>query len=461
MPDPRSINPRKFPFKSVGFLNKGSDDDHVIHRLYRYTGECDGKSLQECGNWLKRELEQRGVKASYLRDDPLVFVVGGVPPGEGGFDWEEIPVKNIRSVLGVGGVMYRFGDGVSNMPYDILRRPPYSCNREVELRIFYTNPALKSLARYLFTFGKAHQFIPKYGLLRSISDLENTDGVAVLVANDSYLQNHYDEVAEVKRESFGRGRSHLQIINTDRIREVGVNEYVKANILSAVLFKAGCTPFRVEFPPTCKLCNELSQSLSVGIALKKVKEGYLKAGAVLMTGLGDVVAYVNGRIKLTGRSMEFSKDEARVFGELVGREITRYEGEFGVAPRLTIIARSRAFDDKEVEEIFDRINGGIRSVLGKRRLLFISSFTTDYNFGEGKVAYVPTGRGGFLKGFWFVQLPKFKRVVRVSFQTNVKNPQIAALAYIYLRSLDFTSLSLNRTSIAPVTYARRYLKWQI
>ncbi|MFZ8806896.1 MAG: hypothetical protein ACO2PN_02170 [Pyrobaculum sp.] len=32
-------------------------------------------------------------------------------------------------------------------------------------------------------------------------------------------------------------------------------------------------------------------------------------------------------------------------------------------------------------------------------------------------------------------------------------------AYIYFRSLDFTGLTQNRTSLPPVKYARNYLKW--
>ena len=49
--------------------------------------------------------------------------------------------------------------------------------------------------------------------------------------------------------------------------------------------------------------------------------------------------------------------------------------------------------------------------------------------------------------------------MKVSYFYTGNDATLPLAAYIYLRSLDFTSLTQVRTSLPPVKYARNYLKW--
>jgi len=83
--------------------------------------------------------------------------------------------------------------------------------------------------------------------------------------------------------------------------------------------------------------------------------------------------------------------------------------------------------------------------------------------GIGPSRAVEVGRtmvDGGLHGVWLVQLSKFKSAVKVSYFYTGNDATLPLAAYIYLRSLDFTSLTQNRTSLPPVKYARNYLRWK-
>jgi hypothetical protein len=51
-----------------------------------------------------------------------------------------------------------------------------------------------------------------------------------------------------------------------------------------------------------------------------------------------------------------------------------------------------------------------------------------------------------------------RSAVKVSYFYNGYDATQPLAAYIYFRSLDFTGLTQNRTSLSPVKYARNYLK---
>jgi hypothetical protein len=97
--------------------------------------------------------------------------------------------------------------------------------------------------------------------------------------------------------------------------------------------------------------------------------------------------------------------------------------------------------------------------LSSRGLLLMSS----YNYVEiGPSRTVEVGRtrvDGGLHGVWLVQLSEFNSAVKVSYFYTGNDATLPLAAYIYLRSLDFTSLTQNRTLLPPVKYARNYLKW--
>ncbi|WP_263244657.1 hypothetical protein [Pyrobaculum sp. 3827-6] len=389
---------------------------------------------------------------------------------------------NLALGLNLSSIEFEFGSGVvDKSPYEIRRLPPYKGpTGRVPLRIYYQS-RYKQIGLWLVRDWNL--FDVELHLLRGEDELSTVSGsivgdpgVSVLIVGKDFLEKHFDDIVRLKRESFeqGNGRSRLQIINGDdlggKIRARGA-KYILANLRSAILYKAHYTPFRVVLPKGCELCDLISSSLVVGMALAKEGNDYIKAVAVLMTSSGDVVGYVDTKRVFRGRSMELRADEAEEFGGKVGKLVNEYRShyvtEFRREPGLIIIARSRSFREEEATRvrrgfstILERVNSGIRNVLSEDNLLFMSTTKTDYNFGRDVAAHVASINQRNA-GAWFLQPASFERAVKVSYQGYMKDfdVRLPAIAYTYLRALDFTSLSGKRTTIAPVTYAKRFLRW--
>jgi hypothetical protein len=230
-------------------------------------------------------------------------------------------------------------------------------------------------------------------------------------------------------------------------------------LLSALLFKSGCIPYYVELPTTHAEYLKLPMALYVGVGLKKISEGYVRGLAVLMTGLGNVVGYVDKDFHIRGTSMEFLEEgELEEFVGGIKEALERYRNDAHAEPDLIVVVRSRKFHDVEWRTL--RRNFARRWLrLSSRGLLLMSSYKY---VGIGPSRAVEVGRttvDGGLHGVWLVQLSKFKSAVKVSYFYTGNDATLPLAAYIYLRSLDFTSLTQNRTSLPPVKYARNYLKW--
>jgi len=243
-------------------------------------------------------------------------------------------------------------------------------------------------------------------------------------------------------------------------------EYYVANLVSGLLFKAGCIPYYVELPTQALRVHpeylKLPRALYVGVGLRKVGEEYAKGLAVLMTGRGNVVGYVDKNFHIRGRSMEFLDDkEPEEFVNEIKAKLESYRSNMREDPELIVVVRSRRFHEMEWRTL--RRNFARHWLrLSPRELLLMSTFKfKKVRIGPGRAVEVGrTLMSGGLRGVWLLQLRKFKSTVKVSYFYTRDDANLPLAAYIYLRSLDFTSLTLNRTSLPPVKYARNYLRWR-
>jgi len=235
--------------------------------------------------------------------------------------------------------------------------------------------------------------------------------------------------------------------------------YYVANSLSALLFKSGCIPYYVELPTTHAEYLKLRRALYVGVGLKKISEGYVRGLAVLMTGLGNVVGYVDKDFHIRGRSIEFKEEELEEFVGGIEETLESYRNNTRENPELVVAVRSRKFHDAEWRTL-GRDFAGHWLRLTSKGLLLMSSYKYVRIGPSRSVEVGRTTVDGGLQGVWLVQLSKFKSAVKVSYFYTGNDATLPLAAYIYLKSLDFTSLTQGRTSLPPVKYARNYLRWK-
>jgi hypothetical protein len=237
-----------------------------------------------------------------------------------------------------------------------------------------------------------------------------------------------------------------------------------ANLVSGLLFRSGCIPYYVELPTDQIVYKEylkLPRALYVGVGLKKVGEEYAKGLAVLMTGRGNVVGYVDKEFHVRSRSMEFLEErELDEFVNEIKAKLESYRNNVREDPELIVVVRSRRFHEIEWRTL--RKNFASHWLrLSPKELLLMSTFKLkNITIGPGRT--VEVGRrlmSGGLQGVWLLQLREFRSTVKISYFYTGYDANLPLAVYIYLRSLDFTSLTQGRTSLPPVKYARNYLKW--
>jgi hypothetical protein len=458
------------------------EETKVTYKIYRLTGTsilkseaaptCEPKTV-ECAKEVLKWLRGRGIDARFVAEFPDRFIVrisdDGLP------EWflksfSEIKPRGVGEVVGFdeGDLLYRFDDmGQSGVPYDVLRYRPYHCPalRRLSIEIYYERHEYWDALKTLFNrhvdqpLREFVELVPKG--LKDVSDLEGGDVRLALLSGET-LERRIKEIAEMKSRSYN-GLSTLQLVNGDKLLgAVGGRgeKYYVANLVSGLLFKAGCIPYYVELPTqTLSIHREhlkLPRALYVGVGLAKAGEEYMKGLAVLMTGHGNVVGYVDKDFHIRGKSMEFL--EERELEEFVNEIKAKLESYRSNKPELIVVVRSRKFHIMEWRTL--RRNFARHWLrLSSRDLLLMSSYRY---VGIGRSRSVEVGRtivDGGLHGVWLVQLSKFKSAVKVSYFYTGNDATLPLAAYIYLRSLDFTSLTQGRTSLPPVKYARNYLKW--
>lgn len=473
--------PPSLPGKGLIGKFKNIGQNQVIYKIYRVTVPSILKSKAgpicesitvECSKKVLKWLRGKGIDARFVAEFPDRFAVG---IGDGKLpEWflksfSEIEAKSIREVLGFDedDLLYYFGDASqSTSPYDVLRRKPYRCHalRRLSIEVYYERPEYWEALERLFNRhvdGVLQELVelnPKS--LKDIWDL-GKGGVKLALLDGKTLKSKLREIAEVKSRSYN-GLSTLQLVNGDRL--LGVvggreEEYYIANLLSGLLFRSGCIPYYVKLPTTRSEYLKLPRALYVGVGLKKVGEEYAKGIAVLMTGRGNVVGYVDKDFHIRGRSMEFKEEELEEFVGSIKETLESYRNNARENPELVVAVRSRKFHDAEWRTL--KRNFARRWLrLSSSGLLLMSSYKY-VRIGPSRV--VEVGRtmvDGGLHGVWLVQLSKFKSAVKVSYFYTGNDATLPLAAYIYLRSLDFTSLTQGRTSLPPVKYARNYLRWK-
>jgi hypothetical protein len=438
---------------------------------------CYEVKAVECAKEVKRLLNRRGIKARFIVEYPDVYVIrlndGNLP------EWflrsfSEIPTRSVREVLGFdeGDIRYRFGGMVQGKwPYDVLRRKPYRCPalQRLSIEVYYERPKYWKALERLF-YKHVDEVVLEFVELvpRSLKDIWDLDrgGVKLALLDDKTLKSKLREIAEIKSRSYN-GLSTLQLVNGDRL--LGVvggweEEYYIANLLSGLLFRSGCIPYYVELPTDRIMYKEylkLPRALYIGVGLKKVGEEYAKGLAVLMTGHGKVVGYVDKEFHIRSRSMEFIEErELEEFVNEIKAKLESYRNNVREDPELIVVVRSRRFHEIEWRTLKKNFASHWLS-LSPKELLLMSIFKhKNTKIGPGRTVEVGRRlmRGG-MHGVWFLQLREFRSTVKISYFYTRNNANLPLAAYIYLRSLDFTSLTQNRTLLPPVKYARNYLKW--
>jgi hypothetical protein len=466
---------------------KSTARNGITYRLYKLVrapaleseiASCYEVKAVECAKEVRRLLNRKGIKASFFVEYPDVYVIrlndGNMP------EWflrsfSEIKPRSVREVLGFdeGDLLYRFGGMVqSKSPYDVFRRLPYRCPalRRPFIEVFYERLEYWEALERLFNRhvdGVLLEFVelvPKK--LKDIWDLDR-GGVKLALLDGKTLESKLREIAEIKSRSYD-GLSTLQLVNGDTLLKVvsgGGGEYYVANLLSSLLFRSGCIPYYVELPTdriAYKEYRKLPRALYIGVGLKKVGEDYAKGLAVLMTGHGKVVGYVDKEFHIRSRSMEFLEErELDEFVNGINAKLESYRNNVREDPELIVVVRSRRFHEIEWRTLKKNFaSHWLR--LSPKELLLMSTFKLkNITIGPGRT--VEVGRrlmSGGLHGVWLLQLRKFKSTVKISYFYTRDDAALPLAAYIYLRSLDFTSLTQNRTSLPPVKYARNYLRWK-
>jgi hypothetical protein len=476
---------------------------NITHKVYRLTRvptavTCRDSKTIECAKEVKRLLRREGVEAAFFIDYPDVFLVklrGGDLPKWFLESFSEIKPRSVREVLGFdeGDLLYRFGDvSQGRVPYDILKHEPYYCPnlRRLSIEVYYERREYWNALEKLFNkhvnepLRELVRLVP-HGL-KDISDLD-TDSIRVALLSKETLEKRIADIAEIKSRSYGyNSLSTLQLVDGDKLLKVADGrggEYYMANLLSGLLFRAsctgshhgggsteiskllfraGCTPYYVELPSGVRSeYLRLPRALYIGVGLVRVGEEYAKGLAVLMTGRGDVVGYVDKDFHIKSRSMEFLEEkELEEFVNSIKAKLESYRSRMREDPGLVIVVRSRKFHEAEWRTL--RRNFARHWLrLSSKKLLLMSSYKLEkVRIGPGKAVEVGrTTVDGGLRGMWLLQLRKFKSAVMIRYFYTGDDATLPLAVYIYLRSLDFTSLTLDRTSLPPVKYARNRLQW--
>jgi len=425
---------------------------------------CKGKP-EECAKNVKKYFKDRGIDVYYISDFPDTFIVKGELPQPYQNYFTEIKPQSIIDKLGFSEQNIRciFQNGVEGPPYRILQYPPNECGPS-EVIVYYDDPKYKDawqkiMKPYLSNFPINVHI--EYKQLTNLDELLGESGLKIALLSRERFKEEKKHIASIKVRSYSDKISRLQLIDGDKLLEkIEMKkeiEYYIANLLSAIYFKIGCTPFYVDLPGY----SYLQQALYIGVAIakpRKADNNYLKGVAVIMTGSGKILEYIDNDFILKGETLEFQKNELEKFVKVIKDYIDNYKKQFGSDLPLVVILRSRKFADWEWKVLRHNFYKPWLALVSKNtNLLVMSSYKTKYNIGQSHVIHI----GDRDHGVWLVQLRKFKYAVRINYYTTADDPNLPVATYLYLRALDFTSLNLNRTTLPPIKYAKRYLKWRI
>jgi hypothetical protein len=423
---------------------------------------------EECAKDVKKYFKDRGIDVYYISDFPDTFIVKGELPQLYQDYFIEIEPQNIIDKLGFSeqNIRYIFQNSAEESPYRILQYPPYECEPyDVnEIIIYYDDLKYKhAWQKIMQPYLSKFPINVRYKQLTNLDKLLSEGRLKIALLSRERFKEEKEHIASIKVRSYSDKISRLQLVDGDKLlekmkmkKEV---EYYIANLLSAIYFKIGCTLFYVDIPsPTY---SYLQRALYIGVAIakpRKADDNYLKGVAVIMTGKGKILEYVDNDFILKGETLEFQKNELEKFVKAVKDHIDNYKKQFGPDLPLVVVLRSRKFVDWEWKVLKHNFYKPWLALVSKNtNLLVMSYYKTMHNIGRSHAIHV----GDRGHGVWLVQLRKFKYAVHINYYATADDPNLPVATYLYLRALDFTSLNLNRTTLPPIKYAKRYLKWRI
>jgi len=446
-----------------------------VHRIYKLIrlpdldrsgikGETRDLNKYEVAKAVKRLLRGYGVESWYFAERPDLFAVkGGVPKTLKEY-FAELPVRSILEWTGFEYI-YKFGNGKQDKyGYGILKYPPYKCHRKnLQVKLLYeTEQFLEKfieIINYVQISGNIQFNSQK--LSKNLSELftsEHDLKIALISRTSIEQQKKVETLARAKLSSYREGISTLQIVDADKMLKINEDnyEYYLANLLSALYFKSGCVPFYIQTPHKYDI---LHNAFYIGVALKKTSKGYVKGVATIMTGLGEIIAQVDTDKHniLRGNSMEFGDFEMKRFVKIIKEHMESYKHKLGIKPPLVVVIRTRRFKDDEWNALKGSFDSFWRKLIGEDAILLVMSlYKTKQIIGEGMATF----NGNDKSGIWLLQPPKVKYAVQLVYHLTGYSPYLPVAAYLYLRALDFVSLTRGRVNIPPVKYAYNYLRWR-
>ncbi len=450
------------------------EPDPPVHRIYKLIrlpdldrsgiwGKTHNLNKNEIAKAVKRLLKKYGVESWYFAERPDLFAVKGKVPKTLKEYFAELPV---RSILEWTGFEYKYIFGNGNQDkygYGILKYPPYKCHRKyLQIKLLYeTDQFLEKFIEIInhVKISENIQFNPQK-LSKNLSELFTSeyDLKIALISRTSTDQKKVETLARAKLWSYREGVSRLQIVDADRMLKLDEAYYghYLGNLLSALYFKSGCIPFYIQTPPKYDI---LHNAFYIGVALKKTSKGYVKGVATIMTGLGEIIAQVDTDEHhiLRGNAMEFGDSEMKKFVEIIKEHMESYKHKLGIKPPLVVVIRTRRFKDDEWKALKTSFYPFWRRLIGEDAILLVMSlYKTKRNIGEGMATF----DGNAKSGVWLLHPQNAKYAVQLVYRSTGYFPYLPVAAYLYLRALDFVSLTRGRIRIPPVKYAYNYLRWR-
>lgn len=445
-----------------------------VHRIYKLVrlpdldgfgvkGEARDLNKNEVAMAVKRLLRSYGVESSYFSERPDLFAVKGSASETLKDYFAELPVKSILEWTGFEYI-YKFGNGNQDKyGYGILEYPPYKCHRRnLQVKLLYETDQFLEKFIEIINHVKISENIQfdSQKLSKNLSELFTFehDLKIALISRTSKDQQKVETLARAKLSSYREGVSRLQIIDADKMLKIDEDYYrhYLANLLSALYFKSGCVPFYIQTPQKYDI---LHNAFYIGVALKKTSKGYVKGVATIMTGLGEIIAQVDTDKHniLRGNAMEFGDSEMKKFVEIIKEHMESYKHKLGIKPPLVVVIRTRRFQENEWKALKSSFYPFWRRLIGEDAILLVMSlYKTKWSIGEGMATF----DGDAKSGVWLLQPQKVNYAVQLVYRSTGYSPYLPVAAYLYLRALDFVSLTRGRISIPPVKYAYNYLRWR-
>lgn len=232
---------------------------------------------------------------------------------------------------------------------------------------------------------------------------------------------------------------------------------VLGSLLSAIIFKDGSIPWFISVGE--EINRELERAVIIGIAYARRERGYIRIIVVMMRGDGTLICLFPKDFKV-GKSMEFNEKEIREFVEDLHNYLKKLNFQF----ERVVIFRTRVYRIYEIESLLRNLEKAFLSKLarfrGKRINILLVSISKSV-----RIPNILSKRLGSyivkLKDNVFLYYYKeWLHPLYVKFFSNF-NINIGEVLIIIeiLRRYNFMSMSKRCKYPAPLSYAKKIVKW--